>query len=127
MCGYRSYSAIAFWGRNYGKKLAQALGLTRETPPGAATCYNVCSHLDLKLLELLLAQWAEMILTSPQTAADEITTQAIAIDGKTLRGSQKQGAPICHLLSAVSHRLGLTLFQTAAHRKTHEIPVIIDV
>jgi len=51
----------------------------------------------------------------------------VAIDGKTLRGSRKQGAPAAHLLSAVGHRLGLTLAQVAVDEKTNEIPLIQEV
>jgi hypothetical protein len=40
-----------------------------------------------------------------------------------LRGSQGQGAPDAHLLSAVSHRLGVTLAQRAVGDKTDEIPI----
>ncbi len=47
--------------------------------------------------------------------------EAEAIDGKSLRGSQKQAAPGAHLLSAVSHRLGLTPGQRAVADKTNEI------
>jgi predicted transposase YbfD/YdcC len=53
--------------------------------------------------------------------------EAIAIDGKTLRGSHKQGAPASHLLSALSHRLGLTLAQAAVDDKTNEIAIIPEV
>ena len=45
----------------------------------------------------------------------------MALDGKTLRGSRKQGAPGVHLLAAVSHRLGLTLGQTGVDDKTNAI------
>ena len=49
--------------------------------------------------------------------------EALALDGKTLRGSQKQGAPAAHLLSVVSHRVGLTVGQAEVNAKTNEIPV----
>ena len=50
--------------------------------------------------------------------------EGLAADGKTLRGSRKQGAIDVHLLSIVSHRLGLTLKQQAVPDKTNEIPVL---
>jgi predicted transposase YbfD/YdcC len=49
---------------------------------------------------------------------------ALAIDGTTLRGSRTQGAPLTHLLTAVSHRLGLTLGQVAVDEKTNAITAI---
>ena len=50
--------------------------------------------------------------------------EAIACDGKTLRGSRKRGAPGSHLLAAVSQRLGLTLPQSAVADKTNELSAI---
>jgi hypothetical protein len=44
-----------------------------------------------------------------------------------LRGSQQQGALDVHLLSVLSHRLGLTLLQHAVPEKTNEIGAIQEV
>jgi predicted transposase YbfD/YdcC len=49
------------------------------------------------------------------------------IDGRTLRGSQTQGAAGTHLLSALSHRLGLTLGQQPVDDKTNEMFAIEDL
>ena len=46
----------------------------------------------------------------------------MALDGKSLRGSRKQGAIDVHLLSLLSHRLGLTVAQQAVDDKSNEIP-----
>lgn len=125
LCGYRSYSAIADWGRCYGQKLIRALGFTHDKTPCAATLYHVLRQLDAPLIEATLGAWAESVLTALPPVPGE--PEAMAIDGKTLRGSRKQGAPATHLLSVLRHRLGLTLWQQAVADKTNEIPVLEDV
>jgi predicted transposase YbfD/YdcC len=124
LCGYRSYTAIAEWGRHYGATLAQSLGFTRQ-PPCAATLHTVLRYVDREVLEAQLGAWAEELLCETPPAEGE--QEAMALDGKTLRGSRKQGAPGAHLLSALAHRVGLTLAQHAVDDKTNEIPVVMDV
>jgi predicted transposase YbfD/YdcC len=124
LCGYRSYTAMAEWGRNYGTRLTQALGFLRQ-PPCAATLHTVLRGVDREALEAKLGAWAEGLLRATPTAQDAL--EGLAIDGKTLRGSQKQGAPGAHLLSVLGHRLGLTLAQQAVADKTNEIPVVIEL
>ena len=124
LCGYRSYSAIAEWGRNYGGRIAQALGFTHNTPC-AATLHTVFRHVDRDALEVKLGAWAEGVVSTP--AAPSAGEAAVALDGKTLRGSSKQGAPGGHLLSALSHHLGLTLAQQAVADKTNEITQVETV
>jgi len=124
LCGYKSYSAIAEWGRFYGQALAAALGFTHHQTPCAATLHNVLRRIDKELLEAKLAAWAQAVL---QASADSGALDAIAIDGKTLRGSRKQGCLEAHLLSAVSQRLGLTLFERAVADKTNQTGVILDL
>ena len=125
LCGYRSYSAIAEWERNDGSRIAQALGLTHNTPC-AATLHTVFRHVDRDALEAKLGAWAEGVVVSTP-AAPSAGEAAVALDGKTLRGSSKQGAPGGHLLSALSHHLGLTLAQQAVDDKTNEITQVETV
>jgi predicted transposase YbfD/YdcC len=125
LCGYRSYSAIAEWGRNYGSRIAQALGFTHNTPC-AATLHTVFRHVDRDALEAKLGTWAEGVVVSTP-AAPSAGEAVVALDGKTLRGSSKQGAPGGHLLSALSHHLGLTLAQQAVDDKTNEITQVETV
>jgi predicted transposase YbfD/YdcC len=125
LCGYRSYGAMAEWGRNYGGALVAALGFTQPTTPCAATLHTVFRHLDVAALEAQLGQWAEQVLAGqPHGAAPP---EAVACDGKTLRGSCKLGAPGTHLLAVVSQRLGLPLQQCAVAEKTNELTAIYDV
>lgn len=119
LCGYRSYSAIAEWGRNYGAPLALALGFKQGQTPCAATLHTIFRHLDAAQFEAKLGQWAESVLQARPAGADE--PDGVAVDGKTQRGSVKQGAQGAHLLSAVSQRLGLTLAQQAIHDKSNEL------
>ena len=57
-------------------------------------------------------------------AALETPAVAIALDGKTLRGAKKQGAPGTHLLSALAHHVGVTLAQHTVDDKTNEITAV---
>jgi predicted transposase YbfD/YdcC len=125
LCGYKSYSAIAEWGRHYGRHLVEALGFTNAKTPCASTLHTIFCHLDKAALESRLSQWAESCLQA--TASDQPAYEAFAVDGKTLRGSKKQGCLDAHLLSALSQRLGLTLRQQAVADKTNEIGAVEEV
>src|SRR5215510_4148288 len=125
LCGSRSYSAIAEWGRNYGSAIAHALGFT-HTPPCASTLHTIFGRLDCEVFEATLGVWADSVVAHTPTMPEAPKT-AMAVDGKTLRGSKKQGAPGTHLLSVLAHRLGLTLTQQAVAAKTNEITEVATV
>ncbi len=122
LCGARSYSAIADWGRNYGTRIAQALGFTHATPC-AATLHTIFRHVDRDAFEAHLGSWADSVVGS-LPAAPVTPETVVALDGKTLRGSKKQGAPGTHLLAALAHHVGVTLTQYAVDDKTNEMTAV---
>jgi hypothetical protein len=91
LCGTRSYSAIAAWGRHDGVRLAQALGFTHATPC-AATLHTIFCHVNRDAFEAYLGA----------------------------RPDQIEGAPGTHLSSALAHHRGVTLAQHAVDDKTNE-------
>jgi predicted transposase YbfD/YdcC len=125
LCGCRGYGAIAEWGRNYGTQIANALGFTHNTPC-AATLFTIFGHVDCEAFEAKLGAWAHSVLAHTP-AASAASQDAMAVDGKTLRGSKKHGAPGTHVLSVLSQHLGLTLTQQAVDDKTNEIKAIETV
>jgi len=124
LCGYRSYSAIADWGHNYGAELAHALGFPHQ-PPCATTPHTALRRVDHDVVEAQLGAWVEGLLTGTPCAEDEAETRTI--DGKTRLGSRQQGAPGAHLLAVLAPRLRLTLAQQTVADKTHAIPVVVDL
>jgi predicted transposase YbfD/YdcC len=119
MCGARSQSAIADWGRNYGARWLGRLGLRRGRAPSQPTLHRLLRGLDCDSLERAVTRWAEQVLRA--AAAPETALDALALDGKTLRGSARQGAAASHLVSALSHRLGIVMGQLAVPDKSHEL------
>src|SRR5260370_8957436 len=66
-------------------------------------------------------------MVATASVAPEAPESAMGVDGKTLRGSKKQGGPGTDLLSVLAHRLGLTLTQQAVAAKTNEIKEVETV
>jgi hypothetical protein len=113
---------MAAGGRGDGQKLARTLGVTRAKAPGAAPFYHGLRNLDGPLVEAPLGARAASVLTALPPAAGE--PEALALAGKTRRGSRQPGAPAVHRLSVLRHRFGLTLGPQAVADKTQESPVL---
>ena len=109
LCGARSLYAAAQWGRDHGQPLVGALGFRRARSPCVATLHYVFKGLDVAAFEAALSRWIAQAQAPPSGR-----TQAVAIDGKTLRGSQGHRPPGVHLLAAFSTRLGVATAQTPA-------------
>lgn len=128
LCGRQSQTAIAEWGADYGSAVLEPLGLKGERGPSQATVHRLFKQIDRDKIEAALSRWAEAVLQQDaQATAGELPVdhlEGIAVDGKTLRGSKKQGAQDAHLLSAVSHRLAVVVGQVAVDDKSNELTAI---
>lgn len=128
LCGYDNLHQIAVWGRAQPADFLRALGFRRGQAPGKSQLYAVLSRIEPVAREAVLGAWAESVLQEVQgTTAEPTRLQGVALDGKTLRGSQQMGAEVTHLLSAVSHGLGLTLAQVGVAATTNEIPLAAEL
>jgi len=84
--------------------------------PSDTTFFRVLHGIDAAEFDLRIGQWM---------MAQEISIlQSLAIDGKTLRGSARTDGKPLQLLSAVSHRLRLTVAQEPIQEKSNEIPAL---
>ena len=119
LSGAKSYAAIAEYGRSHDQR-RESLGFTHSKTPCAATLHNVFTRLDTEALTTKLTQWATLAFERSRPSEGSLT--GVAIDGKTLRKSNRRGAERAHLLSVVSYDLGITLCQKALSEKDHEIP-----
>lgn len=97
-----SLYAIAQWGREHGE-LALKLGFTRTRTPAVSTLHAIFSRLDKGAFEAALRDWAQEGLGD--------RAEAIAIDGKSLRGIHGEELPGVHLVAVYAQQAGLVLAQ----------------
>lgn len=103
LSGARSLYAIWQWGRLQDPVVVAALGFTRAQTPAVSTLHEVFSQLDIAAFELAVAGWAQGQLGDGG--------EAIAIDGKGLRGIHGEELPGVRLVAAYSDGAGLVLAQ----------------
>jgi hypothetical protein len=115
LCGCRGYAAIAQWGRDQPIELMHRLGYLRK-PPAYGTFQGLFTRLDAGAFEAAVARWVARMLA----AGGAGPLRAVAIDGKTSRGSRAPDAPAIHLLSALDQRTGCVLAQARFPAQTNE-------
>ena len=80
LAGNKTLEAIAQFGRDHGTPLAHALGFRRGKTPAKGTLSQLFRRLDLDAFEEALSRWLLGRVAQGW--------EAIAIDGKTLRGTR---------------------------------------
>ena len=101
--GARSLYAIANWGRMQDSATPKTLGFTRDRTPVVSTLHKVFSSMDVDAFERVLGEWVESQLGTSQ--------EAVATDGKALRGIHGDEIPGVRLVPAYSRRRGLVVGQ----------------
>ncbi len=107
LSGAQSLMAISEWGREQSAELLRQLGFTHWPGPCIATLHRIFRDLDVAALETVLTDWWRSWLPAGG---------GLAIDGKTLRGSESETQPAVQLLVAFGHRLNVALAQHAIYR-----------
>src|SRR5215467_4318253 len=113
LCGARSQYAVSPWGQDCGPKIRAALGLKRERGPSGPTIHRIFRRVDHAAFERVLGHW----FVAQELQAGE----ALAIDGKTLRGIPGEEVPGVHLVAAFAHQTRTVLAQAAPEGKGHEL------
>ena len=117
-CGYQAFEDTC---SKFTQRQLRALGCRREddgryVPPSDTTFFRVINKLDAAHFDQVVGQWL---------LEQEVSVlKRLAVDGKVLRGSARADGKPLQLLSAVSHRIRLTLGQVPIEEKSNEIPAI---
>jgi predicted transposase YbfD/YdcC len=116
VAGYRSYTAIAEWIDDAPAPIVLTLGIDPDRRPSEAMIRRLLQALDPDLLTTAIGDWLTSQATTPPA-----TKRAIAIDGKTLRGSRTTDTTARHVLAACDQDTGVVLASTEVDGKTNEI------
>lgn len=121
LMGRRGYQAYEDTCKKFTQRQLQALGGQPDdqgpyAAPSDSTFFRVLTQLEAAHFESVGGVWR---------LEQEVSVLArLAVEGKVLRGSGRTDGKPLQLLSAVSHRLRLTLAQGPIDEKSHEIPAL---
>lgn len=116
LCGARSLYAIAQWGRDQGQEVAARLGFSRQQTPCTTTLHYLFRRLDRTAWEGVLQRWLE--------THSVVAGEALAIDGKRLRGIHGEEMPGIHLVAAYGHQSGVVVGQVSVSHKRNELEAV---
>ncbi|MFC0101290.1 ISAs1 family transposase, partial [Micromonospora marina] len=117
VAGYRSYTAIAEWVADAPDTTVLALGIAPDRRPSEAMIRRLLQVLDPQLLTAAIGLWLDG-RAAPRAATGR---RAIAVDGKSLRGSRTTDAAARHVMAACDQVSSVVLADTGVDGKTNEI------
>lgn len=119
LCGLQKYEEIEAYGKNNFEFLHDYFGV--ENTPSDSTISRIMCAVDGDKV-------AQAIMKIMQLHVLE-TGNILAVDGKAMRGTSKNGEPhsALQILTAYLVESGVVLGQASIHEKTNEIPVFQDM
>jgi predicted transposase YbfD/YdcC len=118
VAGNRSYTAIAEWVADVPDTTILAVGIASDRRPSEAMIRRLLQALDPDLLTAAISVWLAGRSTDSNTPTQR---RAIAVDGKSLRGSRTADTVAQHVLAACDQRTTVVLASTDVNGKTNEI------
>ena len=122
LCGCRSFTAIGEWGSRCTQSMLKRLGcyFNRKkqlyAAPSEPATRRVLQNTDIGCLEAALNGMA--------VSLNHEKGDALAVDGKTLKGARDADNRQVHLLSAVLHSRSVTAAERATETESNEIPAV---
>lgn len=132
----RSFTAIGEWAADASQKVLARLGVRRDRlgvyrAPDEATVRRVLQAVDPDAVDAAIGAWlagcraqstAEPTTGQAEESAGKPLWSAVAVDGKTLRGTcGRDGTGGVHLLAAMTHQSGFVVAQVQVVDKTGEV------
>jgi len=117
LSGARGFSAMGEWAADLSQDMLRRLDCWYHPeklvyiPPSEPTIRRQLQNIDADELDCEVNRWLEK-------QADE---DAIAVDGKTLKGAKDADGNKVHLMSAILHKEGVVVSQKPVDKKTNEI------
>jgi predicted transposase YbfD/YdcC len=117
VAGYRSYTAIGEWVADLPADTAALVGIDPDRRPSETMIRRLLQAVDPDILAATIGRWLAARISPPEPGS----RQAIALDGKTIRGSRTRDRPARHVLAAADQATGVVLASTDVDSKTNEI------
>jgi len=129
LAGAKSLTAIGEWAAEAPAEVLVRLGVRTDPltaavlPPDESTVRKVLANIDGDALDRAVGAWLAGLSPVPSPAVEPSrgAWPAVAVDGKTLRGSGNHTSAPVHLLAAMHHTTTAVLGQVAVAGKSNEI------
>jgi predicted transposase YbfD/YdcC len=121
LAGARSFAAIGEWAADAPQQMLALLGARRDErrggyqAPDEATLRRVLQTVDGDALDAAIGAWLA------DRDQPESSPRAIAVDGKTVRGTCDKTGQGVHLLAALTHTAGTVVAQRDVATKSSEV------